>query len=114
MNTPPANGPGVAPPSGYTTSTHGMSSAAGKIHDAAEDSQQAVKDLKPTKLADKEFGTKHTQWFADYSKAIEALGAGSDAMCANLSAFAGQLGGAGRAYASADSGSSQNVNQAGQ
>src|SRR2546426_2493996 len=111
MNTPPA-GSGVAPPSGYTTSTDGMSSAARNIHDTAEDAEGVVQDLKPTKLADKDFGTKHVQWFADYAKAIDQLGAGSDAMCANLMAFAGQLGGAGRAYSSADSASTQNVNQA--
>lgn len=113
MNSPPP-GPGVAAPSGYTASTDGMSSAARTIHDAAEDSQRDVKELKPTKLSDKDFGTKHTQWHADYTKAIEALGTGADAMCTNLMAFAGQLGGAGQAYAANDSRNAQTVSQSGQ
>ena len=112
MNTPPAN-PGVAPPSGYQTSADGMSSAARRIHDGAEDSQRAVQDLKPTRLTDKEFGTKHTQWFAAYAKAVEQLGAGSNAMCANLIGFSGQLSGAGAAYSSNDGHNAQTVSQSG-
>ena len=114
MNTPPTNTSGVNAPSGYKTSTDGMSSAARTIHDTADDAQHDVKDLKPTKMTDKEFGTKHTQWFADYSKAIEQLGTGSDAMCGNLTAFAGQLGGAGANYAATDSQNVQTVSQPGQ
>ena len=113
MNTSPTSS-GVNAPSGYKTSSDGMSSAARTIHDTAEDAQREVKDLKPTKLTDKNFGVKHTQWFADYSKAIETLGAGADAMCANITAFAGQLGGAGADYAANDARNAQNVRQSGQ
>jgi hypothetical protein len=90
-----------------------MSTAARTIHDSAEDAQRDTKDLKPTKMTDKEFGVKHTQWFADYSKAIDQLGAGSDAMCGNLTAFAGELGGAGAAYAANDSQNAQTVSNSG-
>ena len=112
MNTPPT-GSGVTAPSGYKTSSDGMSSAARTIHDTAEDAQTDVKDLKPTKMTDKEFGTKHTQWFADYQKAIEQLGTGSDAMCGNLTAFATQLGGAGSDYAANDAQNASTVRQSG-
>ncbi|HEV2781457.1 MAG TPA: hypothetical protein VGX25_18910 [Actinophytocola sp.] len=112
MNTPPP-GPGVAPPSGYRTSTDGMSSAARTIHDAAEDSQEDVRELKPTKMTDREFGTKHVQWHADFAKAIDELGAGADAMCANLMGFASQISGAGADYAATDSRNAQTVNQSG-
>jgi hypothetical protein len=115
VNTPPTNaGPPVGPPSGYQTSTDGMSSAARKIHDAAEDSQGDIKGLHPTKLADKDFGTKHTQWYADYAASIDALGAGSDAMCTNLSAFSGQLGGAAGSYSANDGSSAASLSQSGQ
>jgi hypothetical protein len=113
MNTPPANTSGINAPSGYKTSTDGMSSAAKTIHDTAEDAQGEVKDLKPTKMTDKEFGVKHTQWFGDYSKAIDALGAGADAMCGNLTAFAGELGGAGATYAATDNQNAQTVSNSG-
>jgi len=112
MNTSPA-GSGVNAPSGYRTSTDGMSSAARTINDTAEDAQQEVKDLKPAKVTDKDFGTKHTQWFGDFSKAVEALGTGSDAMCANLTAFAGQISGASARYAATDQQNSQNLSQSG-
>jgi hypothetical protein len=113
VNTPPA-GSGVAPPSGYTASSDGMSAAARTIHDAAEDSQQDVRDLKPTKMSEQEFGKKHTQWFGDFSAAIEQLGTGADAMCANLVAFSGQIGGAGQNYAATDARNTQTVSQSGQ
>jgi hypothetical protein len=113
LNTPPP-GPGVSPPSGYTASADGMNSAARAIHDAAEDSQHDVRELKPTKLADREFGTKHTQWFADYSSAVERLGSGAEAMCANLVAFSSQIGGAGQTYAAGDSRNTQTVSGSGQ
>lgn len=112
MNTPPA-GSGVNAPSGYRTSTDGMNSAARTIHDSAEDAQHDVQGLKPTTMTDREFGTKHTQWFADYSKAIDQLGAGADAMCANLTAFAGQISGAGASYAASDTQNAQTVSQSG-
>lgn len=90
-----------------------MNSAARTIHDTAEDSQRDVRELKPTKLSDREFGNKHTQHFADYSNAIEQLGTGADAMCANLVAFAGQIGGAGQTYAAGDSRNAHTVGGSG-
>jgi hypothetical protein len=88
-----------------------MSSAARTIQDAAEDAQREVRDLKPTKLTDQDFGRKHTQWHADFAAAIEELGAGADAMCTNLAAFSGQLAEAGQTYSANDSQATQNFNQ---
>lgn len=104
MNTPPTNAGGVAPPDGYTTDTGGMSGAGRTISDAAEDARGEVEDLQPTELTDAEFGQKHTQYHADYAKAIEELGQGAVAMCDTLMAFAGQIGAAGQQYASTESG----------
>jgi hypothetical protein len=84
---------------GYTVSAEQLAAAARKIHDAAEDSRRAVRDIKSTTVSSPDFGTRHTRWFADYAKGIEKLGAGAEAMCATLTAFAGQLGAAGRGYA---------------
>ena len=109
MNTPPANSGGVAAPDGYTTDTGQMSGAGRKIGDAAEDAKGEVKDTQPTKLTDAEFGKKHTQWHGDYAAGIEQLGKGATAMCDNLSAFAGQIGGAGQSYANTDSGAVNTV-----
>lgn len=90
-----------------------MSSNARTIHDAAEDSQQDVRELKPTKMTAQDFGTKHGQWHGDFSAAVDQLGTGADAMCANLIAFAGQISGAGQDYAATDARNVQTVDQAG-
>jgi hypothetical protein len=110
VNTPPP-GTGVNAPAGYTASTDAMSSNARVIRDAAEDSQDAVRELKPTRMTDREFGNKHTAAFADFSASIDRLGTGADAMCANLTQFATQIGGASQAYAANDAQSAQNVSQ---
>ncbi len=109
MNTPPANPGGVAPPDGYTTDTGQMSGAGRTIGDAAEDAKGDIEDTQPTELTDQEFGKKHTQWQADYASAIEQLGQGATAMCDNLVAFAGQIGGAGQAYTTTDTGAASTV-----
>ena len=99
----------VAPPDGYTTDTGQMSSAGRTISDAAEDARGEVEDLKPTALTQADFGTKHTEWHADYAAAIEQIGAGATAMCGTLIAFAGQLGGAGATYESTETGATNTV-----
>jgi len=90
-----------------------MSFSGRAITTAAEDARGDVEDLRQTGLSDVEFGTAHTEHFADYSAAIEQLGAGAQAMCVNLTAFAGQLGGAGTSYAGTDLGSSQIITASG-
>jgi hypothetical protein len=109
MNTPPANAGGVAPPDGYTTDTGQMSGAGRNIGNAAEDAKAEVEDTQPTELTDAEFGKEHTKWQADYAAAIEQLGQGATAMCDNLTAFAGQIGGAGAQYSSTESGATSTV-----
>ncbi len=109
MNTPPTNPGGVAPPDGYTTDTGQMSGAGRTIGDAAEDARGEVEDTQPTELTEAEFGKKHTQWQKDYAAAIEQLGQGATAMCDNLTAFAGQIAGAGQSYSSTDSGAATTV-----
>jgi hypothetical protein len=109
MNTPPANPGGVAPPDGYTTDTGQMSGAGRNIGDAAEDAKGDVEDTQPTELTDQEFGKKHTQWQADYASGIEQLGTGATAMCDNLVAFAGQVGGAGQSYSTTETGAANTV-----
>lgn len=115
MNTPPpsANGPVVAPPEGYTASTDSMSSSARTITTEAENARGETDDLQPTELSEDEFGTAHTEHYAAYAAAIEQFGAGAQAMCDNLIAFAGQLGGAGQAYAATDQAATQTVNTSG-
>ena len=107
---PPSTGPGgVAPPDGYTTDTGQMSTSGRTISNAAEDAQGDVEDLQPTELAATDFGTVHNEHHADYSAAIEQLGAGATAMCTNLMSFAGQLGGAGQSYATTETGATSTV-----
>lgn len=113
MNALPANGSGVAPPDGYTASTDSMSSSGRAITTAAEDARGDTEDLQPTQLSDADFGTAHTDCFADYSAAIEQLGAGAQAMCENLIAFAGQLGGAAESYAGTEQAGVQTLNASG-
>ncbi len=76
---------------------------------AAEDARGEVEDTQPTELTDAEFGTKHTQWQADYAAGIEQLGQGATAMCDNLVSFAGQIGGAGAQYSTTESGAASTV-----
>lgn len=99
---PPSTTSSVGPPEGYTADTDSMSSQATAINDGAEDAQNDVKDLKPTKVGEADFGTKHTQWHKDYAAGIDKLGAGAEAMCTNLIAFAGQIGSAGKTYSAAE------------
>lgn len=127
MNTPPPSsttpppsttsnttqGPGVGAPDGYTTDTGQMSSAGRNINTKAEDAKGEVDEVKPAKVQAAEFGTKHQEWQKDYSAAIEAFGTASTAMCDNLMAFAGQLGGAGTSYDNNETGATTTVTQAG-
>ncbi|MCT2587396.1 WXG100 family type VII secretion target [Actinophytocola gossypii] len=119
MTTPPpsttsntTNDPGssgVAPPDGYTTDTGQMSTSGRNISNAAEDAQGEVDDLQTTEVAAADFGKAHTEWHADYSTAMEQIGAGATAMCTNIMSFAGQLGGAGQSYESTDTGATSTV-----
>jgi hypothetical protein len=88
-----------------------MGSAGRTISTKAEDAKGEVDEVKPAKVQPAEFGqhTEHQAWQADYAAAIEALGTASLAMCDNLVAFAGQLGGAGGTYADSESGARDNV-----
>lgn len=104
---------GVAPPDGYTTDTGEMTGAGRVIGNAAEDAQGEVEDLQPTVLAQADFGTAHTEWHADYAAGIAELGAGATAMCTNLLAFAGQIGGAGSTYATTETGATGTVSAPG-
>lgn len=128
MNTPPpssstpppstnsrttGSGGGVQAPDGYTTDTGQMSSAGRNINTKAEDAKGDVDEVKPAKVQEAEFGNKHKEWHKDYSTAIDALGDASTAMCDNLVAFAGQLGGAGTDYAANEDAARGNVNSAG-
>jgi hypothetical protein len=109
-----APGPGgVAPPEGYTTDTDQMGSSGRNISNAAEDAQDEVEDLGETELSADEFGTAHTDHHADYSEAIQLLGEGANAMCSNLMAFAGQLGGAGQDYSAGEASATNTVTASG-
>ncbi|WP_243859589.1 hypothetical protein [Amycolatopsis arida] len=94
---------GVSAPQGYTAQADTMVQQARAIHDAAEDAKSEVKDLQPTKVAEKDFGTKHGQWHGQYSLGIEQVGKAADTMCASLVAFANSIGSAGKSYSAAES-----------
>lgn len=99
MNTRPTNAGGeVAPPDGYTADTGQMSSAVRNISNAAEDAKGEVDEIQHTELTGADFGVKHTQKHADYAAAIERIGKGATEMCDNLSAFASEIGVAGKTY----------------
>ncbi|GAB3436722.1 hypothetical protein [Actinophytocola sediminis] len=104
---------GVAPPDGYTTDTDQMSSSGRNINNAAEDAQDEIEDLSQTDLTGEEFGTAHTEKHTDYAAAIQLLGEGANAMCANLMSFAGQLGGAGETYSSGETAATSTVTASG-
>ncbi|WP_307831842.1 type VII secretion target [Prauserella cavernicola] len=104
---------GVNAPGGYTAETGSMASQAQTINDAAEEAKDAVKDTKPAKVTEAEFGTAHSQYAADFSAAIEALGTGADAMCGSLISLAQGIGSAGEKYAAAESEQSSAANQSG-
>lgn len=119
-NTPPPSAPppgpsGVQAPDGYKTDTGQMSSAGRNISTKAEDAKGEVDEVKPAKTQAAEFGqhADHQAWQKDYAAAIEQLGAGSTAMCDNLVAFAGQLGGAATSYTQQESAARTNVQQSG-
>ncbi|MFF5986355.1 hypothetical protein [Prauserella flavalba] len=90
-----------------------MASQAQTINDAAEEAKDAVKDVKPAKVTEADFGTAHTQYGADFTAAIEALGTGSDAMCGALISLAQGIGSAGKQYATAESEQAAAANQSG-
>jgi hypothetical protein len=102
-------GGGVASPDGYTADTGTMSGTARNISNAAEDARGEVDDTQPTELTAAEFGTKHTQYQADYAAGIEQLGQAATAMCDSFAAFAGQIGGAGQSYTGTDTGAAHTV-----
>ncbi|WP_307849715.1 hypothetical protein [Qaidamihabitans albus] len=104
---------GVAPPEGYTADTGAMASQAKTIHDAAEDAAKDVKDVKPAKVSEADFGTEHTKWAADYTAAIEQLGTGATAMCNSLTGLAQQIGSAGKSYDAAESDQAAAATQSG-
>lgn len=104
---------GVAAPDGYTTDTDQMGTSGRNINNAAEDAQGEVEDLAETELSAEEFGKAHSDKHGDYSAAIQLLGEGANAMCANLMSFAGQLGGAGQTYSSGESSATSTVNASG-
>jgi hypothetical protein len=118
VNTPPSSNttnPGVQAPDGYRTDTGQMSSAGRTISTKAEDAKGEVAEVKPAKVQAAEFGqhADHQVWHTDYAAALEQLGAGATAMCDNLVAFAGQLGGAGSDYAAQEGANSNTVTQSG-
>ena len=112
---PPPGPTGVQAPDGYKTDTSQMTSAGRNISTKAEDAKGEVDEIKPAKVKQAEFGqhTEHQAWFTDYSAAIEQLAAGSTAMCDNLVAFAGQLGGSSTTYAEQESAATSNVTNSG-
>lgn len=109
---PPAGSSGVQAPDGYQTDTGQMSTAGRNISTKAEDAKGEVDEVQPAKVQAAEFGQheEHQAWQADYASAIEQFGTASIAMCDNLAAFAGQLGGAGSTYADSEAGAQTNVN----
>jgi hypothetical protein len=119
-STPPPSGPpagpgGVQAPDGYKTDSGQMTSAGRNISTKAEDAKGEVDEIKPAKVKQTEFGqhTEHQAWFTDYNAAIEQFAAGSAAMCDNLVAFAGQLGGASTTYTQQESAAQSNVTTSG-
>jgi hypothetical protein len=106
---------GVQAPDGYKADTGQMSSAGRNIGNKAEDAKGEVDEIKPAKVKAAEFGKheEHQAWHPDYSAAIEQLAAGATAMCDNLIAFAGNLGGAGATYDAQESAAQSNVSQSG-
>lgn len=118
MNTPPPSSNttnGVAAPDGYKADTDSMSSAGRTISTKAEDAKGEVEEVKPAKTQAAEFGTHpdHQAWQKDYAAAFDQLGAGATAMCDNLMAFAGQLGGSSTSYTEQESSASTTVTNAG-
>lgn len=117
MNTPPPSGnsntSGVTAPDGYETDTGQMSSSGRNINTKAEDSKGDVDEVKPSKVTAEQFGTKHQEWQADYSAAIEAMGTASTAMCDNLMSFATTLGDTGTAYDNSETGATSTVTSTG-
>ncbi len=122
MNTPPpsttsrtTNGSGVSAPDGYKTDTSTMGTAGKNISTKAEDAKGEVDDIKPAKTQKAEFGTHpdHQNYQTDYAAAFEQFGAGATAMCDNLVAFAGQLGGSSTTYAEQESTNKSTVQQSG-
>jgi hypothetical protein len=106
----------VQAPDGYKTDTGQMSSAGRNITTKAEDAKGEVDEVKPAKVKAAEFGqhADHQTHHEVYSAAFEQLGAGAVAMCDNLIAFAGQLGGAGSSYSEQESTNANTVTRSGQ
>jgi hypothetical protein len=120
VNTPPpssrtTNGSGVQAPDGYKTDAGQMSSAGRNISTKAEDAKGEVDEIKPAKTQAAEFGqhADHQAYQKDYTAAFDQFAAGATAMCDNLIAFAGQLGGSSTAYTEQESAASSNVTNAG-
>lgn len=106
---------GVQAPDGYKTDTGSMSSSGKKISTKAEDAKGEVDDVKPAKTQAAEFGqhADHQAYQKDYAAAFEQFGGGATAMCDNLMAFAGQLGGSSTTYSEQESTNKSTVQQSG-
>jgi hypothetical protein len=116
VNTPPTSAnSGVQAPDGYKTDTGSMSSSSRTIHTKAEDAKGEIDDVKPAVTKAEEFGTHkdHQSYQKDYAAAFDQFGAGCEAMCANLMAFAGQLGGTATSYTQQQSAATTTVTQPG-
>jgi hypothetical protein len=116
VNTPPTSASsGVQAPDGYKADTGQMSSSGRNISTKAEDAKGEVDEVKPARTQAAEFGqhADHQAWQKDYAAAFEQLGAGATAMCDNLIAFAGQLGGSGTSYSEQEAANASTVTQSG-
>jgi hypothetical protein len=105
----------VGAPDGYKTDTGTMSTAGKTISTKAEDAKGEVDEIKPAKTQKAEFGqhADHQNYQAEYAAAFDQFGAGATAMCDNLMAFAGQLGGSATAYSEQEATNTTTVQQSG-
>jgi hypothetical protein len=116
VNTPPTSAnSGVQAPDGYKTDTGSMSSSARTITTKAEDAKGEIDDVKPALTKAEEFGQHktHQTHQKDYAAAFDQFGTGTVAMCDNLVAFAGQLGGTATSYTEQQSSAKTTVTQPG-
>lgn len=98
---------------GYSTNTDTMSSSAKKISDSSTQLAKDLKDVSPTPIVDKEFGTAHTVHFNDYKAAVDEMGKGIQGMCATMESFASTVGSSGSSYAQTEGSNTTNFNNQG-
>lgn len=98
---------------GYTTSGEATMRAQARLEQAAEQPASQASTVAPTKLAAQDFGDDHQAHFDSYRAGFDEIGAAMKGFSTALTNLAAGIGGAGKAYDTAESDTAAATRRAG-